>query len=179
MNHSVLPEHELFVSRSSANGDSLFVRLLSEYFPAQDRYGRAFDVTFEGCANAPELSLFFANSKTDGQAVYLEILDGVLSASCEEGQEAQGSFSTISAVESDLDEEELKELIKQLLQWYDNESSALRRSRLLISGVRSKISQQIGRLEKKSSNHDATTTAGVLYRQHIEFLGKVLSELDP
>ena len=70
--------------------------------------------------------------------------------------------------------EELHSHLDFLRELYENADSCLRERTLKLQRVREMLTEQHRRVELKSASREAGSAAGLLYRQQLEFIERVL-----
>lgn len=172
MSESV-PAGEVFVSSFDQLENDFTIRFVNDFHPEVIEGDEVFCLKLGGLREAGMLANYLADCIRNGECVYLSQVDHSIELVSESGESLVVTFTTINCQKAAFNELELRKSINRIYACYEHERAALREARIKLNKVNKFIDDQRRRVEAKAGSHEATSTAGLLYRQQLDTLSRL------
>ncbi len=171
-----LPTQGQFVSTALLADGALAVRFTPESVLEADAAAyvlRAFEpVNGEGTLRTVELL------REAGEYVYVVAKEGAVALVGEGGEEVFIHATRFAGERTELNAKEFREALAFNIKLYENAHAAGRKTERKLERIRELLYEQARRISVKAERHESTSSVGVLYSQHAQFIERLLRETE-
>ena len=171
-----IPGHGHYISAYELNGDKAFVRLASDYYAGEEC--SSFELRASGIAQPDHVFAYLSCAKEGNVYLYASERDGQVVLSDVDGDEVVIKAQSVECQQDSWNRSESAYALAQARDQYEREYESGRRASNKVQRVRELVEEQLRRIEVKSSSHESSSAAGILYAQHAQFLNRILSETE-
>jgi hypothetical protein len=171
-----VPGHEHFVSAVEFDGETLSLRLVSNWHPGAQ--AAAFALQAHGIKKATEALAFLTSFKEQDTYVYVSWMGDELVISSEVGGEILIEARGFTGGVEHLNTDELTRELTWVYSLYAAASDSSRASSTKLSRLQHLLIEQVRRIEVKAASHESQSAAGVLYAQQLSFIERMLREME-
>jgi hypothetical protein len=171
-----IPGHEHYVSAHELKDDQLFLRLTSDYYAGEEC--GSFELSATGVAQPDQVLAYLNRAKEGNQYLYALARDGGVVLADEDGDEITIQAATIEVRQDVWNRSESAYALTQARDQYEREYESGHRASGKIQRVRELVEEQLRRIEVKAGSHEESSSAGILYAQHTQFLVRLLRETE-
>lgn len=113
-----------------------------------------------------------------GEYVYVFAQDGSLMFAGEDGEEVSVCAQHFDIERTELRAEEFREALAFSVRLYQDTREAHRKAERKVAQLRDLLHEQARRVALKAQGHEPTSSVGVLYAQHAQFIERLLRETE-
>ena len=170
------PNYELLVSSVRLEDDALDVRLIGDFHP--ESQPQVFRLVARGLKQPQETLAFLTLCQTNAEGVYAFWRDESFCLESEGGTTLCLSATSFEGGPAEYNETELRVVLDRTWAWYKSENLSNQKAHHKIQRLRELLSEQARRIATKSLTHEVDGTAGVLYAQQVQFIERLIREIE-
>ncbi|PLK49476.1 hypothetical protein [Uliginosibacterium sp. TH139] len=170
------PPDAQYLSEVSLRDETLSVRFKPE--SVLEPEARAFEFQAHSLSAAQEAHLLLTQLRADNEYIYASWYHGSAVLSAEDGTEVLLKAASFSGEFVELNAAEFREALNLSNRIYIDAHEYGRRTTGKLNRIKELLLEQSRRLSVKAGSHELESTAGVLYAQNIQFLSRLLNEIE-